>query len=238
MVSQIKLGGIAVDVVLKDIKNIHLSVHPPTGRVRISAPSRMKMDTVRVFAISKLAWIREQQKRLRDQEREAPRELLDRESHYVWGQRCLLEIVVSEEPSGILLMNRRLVLTVRPGTRKRMKEEMLAQWYRDEIKAVVPQLIAKWQQVLDVEVRKFYVQRMRTRWGSCNSRSRTIRLNTELAKKPEDCLDYIVLHEMVHLLEPKHGRRFVELMDQFMPKWQYLRQRLNRLPIGHADWDY
>ena len=238
MLTQLQLGDIAVDVVRKDIKNVHLSVHPPTGRVRISAPTRMSLDTIRVFAISKLHWIREQQMRLRKQVRETQREYLDRESHYVWGRRYLLEVVVSEEPSGVLVKHRRLILTVRPGTKHLARDELLAQWYRDEIKVTVPELIAKWEPILGVEVRQFFVQQMKTKWGSCNTEARTIRLNTELAKKPKDCLEYIVLHEMIHLLEPNHGERFVSLLDRFMPKWQFVRQKLNRLPIRHTEWNY
>ena len=238
MVSQIKLGDISVDVVLKDIKNVHLSVHPPTGRVRISAPSRMKMDTIRVFAISKLAWIRQQQKKLREQERETPREYLDRESHYVWGKRYLLNVTERDVAPALALKHNRMVLTVRAETDEATREAIVAQWYRDQIKAVVPDLIAKWELVLGVAVNRVFVQQMKTKWGSCNSRARTIRLNTELAKKPKDCLEYIVLHEMVHFIEPTHNARFVALMDRFMPKWQFCRQRLNRLPVRHADWDY
>jgi len=238
MVSQIKLGDIAVDVVQKDIKNVHLSVHPPTGRVRISAPSRMKMDTIRVFAISKLAWIRQQQKKLREQEREAPREYLERESHYVWGRRYLLEIAENEGLPFVALKHRRLIVGVRPHASRAARDEILAGWYRELVKAEVPDLIAKWERLLGTRVKQVFVQQMKTKWGSCNPRAHAIRLNTELAKKPKDCLNYIVLHEMVHLLEPGHGRRFIALMDRFMPRWQFLRQRLNRLPVRHADWDY
>jgi hypothetical protein len=238
MVSQIKLGDIAVDVVMKDIKNVHLSVHPPTGRVRISAPTRMKMDTIRVFAISKLAWIRQQQKKLREQEREAPREYLERESHYVWGKRYLLNVTERDVAPALVLEHYRMVLTVRAETDEATREAIFAQWYRDQIKAVVPDLIAKWQLVLGVAVNRVFVQQMKTKWGSCNPRARTIRLNTELAKKPKDCLEYIVLHEMVHFIEPTHNARFVALMDRFMPNWQFCRQRLNRRPVRHADWDY
>lgn len=238
MVSQIKLGDIAVDVVLKDIKHVHLSVHPPTGRVRISAPSRMKLDTIRVFAISKLDWIRQQQRRLRNQVREMPREYLDRESHYAWGARYLLEVVEREQSPSVVLRHRRMIVSVRPRTGRVGKDAVLSRWYREQIKLKAPELIAKWEPLLRVDVQQFFVQQMKTLWGSCNPRARTIRLNSELAKKPVDCLDYIVLHEMVHLLEPTHGERFVALMDQFMPNWQFLRQKLNRLPIRHADWGY
>ena len=138
----------------------------------------------------------------------------------------------------LALEHNRMVLTVRAETDEATREAIFAQWYRDQIKAVVPDLIAKWELVLGVAVNRVFVQQMKTKWGSCNSRARTIRLNTELAKKPKDCLEYIVLHEMVHFIEPTHNARFVALMDRFMPKWQFCRQRLNRLPVRHADWDY
>jgi predicted metal-dependent hydrolase len=238
MVSELKLGEMAVDVVLKDIKNVHLSVHPPGGRVRVSAPERMSLDTIRLFVISKLEWIRQQQKKLREQERETPREYLDRESHYVWGRRYLLDVVQSEEPSGVLLKPDRLVLTVPPGTKRAGKDALLAHWYREEIRARVPQLISKWEPTLGVRVKRVFIQQMKTKWGSCNPRAATIRLNTELALKPAECLEYIVLHEMIHLREPTHNSRFVALMDGFMPHWKVLRQKLNRLPVRHMDWEY
>lgn len=238
MVQQIKLGDVDAEVVLKDIKNVHLSVHPPAGRVRISAPARMSLDTIRVFAISKLPWIRQQQKKLRDQARETVREYLDRESHYVWGRRYLLEVAENEGPPFVVMKHRRMILGVRPRTDRAARDEILAGWYRELVKAEVPDLIAKWELLLGTQVTQVFVQQMKTKWGSCNPRARTIRLNTELAKKPKDCLDYIVLHEMVHLLEAKHGERFIALMDRFMPSWQFLRQKLNRLPIRHEDWGY
>lgn len=238
MVGQLQVGGIAVDVVFKGIKNVHLSVYPPTGRVRISAPSRMNLDTIRVFAISKLAWIKRQQEKLRAQERETPREYLDRESHYVWGKRYLLSVIQCEGAPSVELKHSRMVLAVREGANHATKEAVVAQWYRDQIKALVPQLIAKWEPVLGVGVKRVFVQQMKTRWGSCNPRAHTMRLNTELAKKPKECLEYIVAHEMIHLLEPTHNAHFVALMDQLMPRWQFCRQRLNRLPVRHSDWEY
>lgn len=238
MAMQLQLGDIAVDVVLKDIKNVHLSVHPPTGRVQISAPTRMGLDTIRVFAISKLDWIRQQQKKLREQDRETPREYLDRESHYVWGKRYLLGIVERDQAPTVELKHSRMILKVRAGTGESAKEAIVARWYRDQIKAVLPDLIEKWEEIMNVSVNRVFVRQMKTKWGSCNPRARTIRLNTELAKKPKECLEYIVVHEMAHLCEPTHNARFVALMDQFIPKWQFYRQRLNRLPVRHADWDY
>jgi predicted metal-dependent hydrolase len=238
MAPQIKLGDIAVDVVLKDIKNVHLSVYPPTGSVRISAPRRMSLDTIRVFAISKLDWIKQQQRLLRAQERETPREYVDRESHYVWGKRYLLTVTEHDGPPSLELKHSRMLLRVRPGTDEDKRQALVEAWYRDQLKAAVPPLLARWQPLLKVRVERVFVQRMKTKWGGCNPRARTIRLNTELAKKPVECLAYIVVHELVHLLEPTHGARFVALMDGVMPKWQFHRRVLNRLPVRGETWSY
>lgn len=238
MPTQIDLGGIPVDVVLKDIKNIHLSVHPPTGRVRIAAPLRMNLDTIRVFAISKLAWVKQQQKKLRDQEREAPREYLDRESHYVWGKRYLLKVTDHEGSPNVELKHNKMILCMNLAADEQKKQLAIDEWYRVQLKEAIPGLIAKWERLMHVKVSVFRVRRMKTRWGSCNPRTASILLNLDLAKKPRECLEYLVVHEMVHLLEPTHNTRFVSLMDQFMPKWQFYRAELNRLPVRHEDWAY
>ena len=238
METQIELGDITVDVVLKDIKNIHLSVYPPTGRVRIAAPSRMDIDTIRVYAISKLDWIKRQQKSFQEQERESPREYLDRESHYVWGKRYLLKMIEVNEAPSVELEHNWMILRIRPGSSDEKKQAIMAKWYREQIREAVPPLVAKWEPLIGVKVEQFFVQRMKTRWGSCNHAARNIRLNTELAKKPPRCLEYIVVHEMAHLLEPTHNARFVALMDQFMPNWRYYRDELNRLPVRHEKWVY
>jgi predicted metal-dependent hydrolase len=238
MVTQIKLGDIAVEVVKKDIKNIHLSVYPPAGKVRISAPLRMNLDTIRVFAISKLGWIKQQQKKLREQERETPREYLDHESHYVWGKRYLLKVIESDETPGVELKHSQMQLRVRPGASDEKKQAVVEEWYRAQLKQAVPALIAKWEPLLGVKVGRFFVQKMKTKWGSCRPDSGSIRFNTELAKKPPECLEYIVAHEMIHLVEPTHNHRFTTLMDQFMPNWRLCRAELNRLPVRHEDWAY
>ncbi len=238
MVKAIQLGEMEVDVVQKDIKNVHLSVYPPMGRVRISAPSHMTLDTIRVFAISKLAWIRKQQEKLRAQERETPREFLDRESHYVWGKRYLLKIVEKNDTPLVELKGNRMALQVRPKAGADKRRAVLESWYRELLKTEVPKLIAKWAPRLSVEVDRFHVQRMKTKWGSCNPKNRSIRLNTNLARKPRECLEYLVVHEMAHLLEPTHNSRFVALMDQFMPNWKHRRDQLNQLPIRHEEWLY
>lgn len=238
MQTQVQLGDIAVDVVRKDIKNVHLSVHPPTGRVRIAAPERMSLDTVRVFAISKLSWIRRQQHKLLEQERETPREYLNRESHYIWGRRYLLAVIEEDQPPAVELSHSRIVLRVRHGTTREKKQAILEEWYRKQVRNDAPPLIAKWERLMGVKVRRLFVQRMKTKWGSCNHRAGTIRLNTDLAKKPRECLEYIVVHEMVHLIEPTHNTRFMALMEQFIPKWQFYREALNRLPVRHENWQY
>jgi predicted metal-dependent hydrolase len=236
--SQISLGEIAVDLVLKDIKNVHLSVLPPTGRVRISAPTRMSIDTIRVFAISKLDWIKQQQAKLREQERETPREYVERESHYVWGKRYLLTVSESDEPPSIEVKHGRIVLRVRPRTGEDKRKALVEEWYREQLKEAVPPLLARWQPLLDVRVERFFVQRMKTKWGSCNPGTRSIRLNTDLAKKPRECLEYVVVHEMVHLIERTHNARFVAMMDRAMPRWPFFREQLNRLPVRHEAWAY
>ncbi|MEW4569500.1 SprT family zinc-dependent metalloprotease [Tautonia sp. JC769] len=238
MGTEIRLGDIAVDVELKDIKNVHLSVYPPTGRVRIAAPSRMSLDTIRVFAISKLGWIKRQQAIIRSQERETPREFIDRESHYLWGRRYLLEVVERNAPPAVESDHNRLILGVRPETSEERRGEIVEDWYREQLRAAAVPLVARWEPVLGVRVNRVFVQRMKTKWGGCNPRTRNIRLNTDLAKKPRGCLEYIVVHELVHLIEPTHNARFVAIMDAHMPQWRSLRDQLNRLPVRHEEWGY
>ncbi len=238
MIIQIKLGDIAVDVVQKDIKNIHLSVYPPAGKVRISAPLRMDIDTIRVFAITKLGWIKNQQKKLLEQARETPREYLDRESHYVWGKRYLLKVIEQDAAPEVELKHSAMLLHIRPATTDIRKQEILDAWYREQLKEVISALIVKWEPLMGVKVQKFFVQKMKTKWGSCSPASSSIRLNTDLAKKPPECLEYIVVHELTHLLEPTHNNRFIILMDQFMPKWRFYKEELNKLPVRHEHWIY
>lgn len=238
MTATLELGGISLDVVRKDIKNVHLSVYPPTGRVRIAAPLRMSNDTIRLFAIAKLGWIKQQQRKLREQERESRREYLDRESHYVWGRRYLLRVVEKDAAPGVRIQHGTLLLHIRPRADDKKREAAVAAWYRQLLKAAIPPLIEGWESRLSITVNRFFVQQMKTKWGSCNPAARTIRLNTELAKKPRECLEYIVVHEMVHLLEPTHNPRFVALMDRFMPTWRDTRELLNRLPARHERWNY
>jgi predicted metal-dependent hydrolase len=238
MVTELRLGEIAVEIVLKDIKNVHLGVYPPTGRVRISAPKRMSISTIRIFAISKLGWIKQHQKKLRNQERETPREYLDRESHYVWGTRYLLKVIEDNGGPKVELKHRKMILRVAAKTSDEAKQATVARWYREQIKAAVPSLIAKWGPIVPAKVERVFVQKMKTKWGSCNPGKHTIRLNTDLAKKPRECLEYILVHEMAHILEPTHSTRFVALIDRLMPQWRSRRDELNRLPVCHEKWPY
>lgn len=238
MITHFELGDIRVDVVLKDIKNIHLSVYPPNGRVRIAAPSRMDLDTIRVYALSKLGWIKQQQRKFHSQDRETPREYIERESHYVWGSRYLLHITEFNAPPLVELNHSRLLLRVRPGTDEKKRQAIIEEWYRGQLREAAVVLIAKWEPLMGVKVESFYIQRMKTRWGSCNHHAGNIRLNTELAKKSRACLEYIVVHELTHLLEPSHNARFTTLMNRFLPNWQQLRDELNQAPLGHVTWEY
>jgi predicted metal-dependent hydrolase len=238
MVTSFALGDISVDVVLKEIKNIHLSVYPPTGRVRISAPSGMNIDTLRLYAISRLGWIKKQQRKLRGQERETPREYLNRESHYLWGKRFLLKIIEREAPSFVDLQHSSIVLHIKPEASEERKQVVLDEWYRKELKAAIPGLIALWEKKVGVGVQEFGIKKMKTRWGTCNPEAGRIWVNLELAKKPKECLEYIVVHEMVHLRERHHNERFVSLMDNVMPAWRSIRDDLNRLPVKHEEWRY
>jgi predicted metal-dependent hydrolase len=237
-VTTVNLGDIAVDVVMKDIKNIHLSVYPPFGKVRVSAPLRMNIDTIRIFAISKLGWIKKQQQKLQAQERESPREYLNRESHYLWGKRYLLQILEANTPPRVELKHTKILLQIRPSSIDEKKQVVLYEWYRKQLKKASPPLIEKWSPLLGVEVKGFRVRKMKTRWGSCTPKSGTILLNLELAKKPKECLEYIIVHEMLHLLEPTHNNHFLTLLSQAMPKWQFYRDELNKLPVTHEKWTY
>lgn len=236
---EITINDIKIDIVRKAIRNIHLAVYPPTGRVRIAAPLRMNDETIRLFAISKLGWIKRHQRKFEAQERTTKREYKQRESHYYQGRRYLLNIIETEGKQRIELKNKKLLsLYIRPDTSTAKRHELLTEWYREELKKQIPALIAKWEKVLQVNVTEWQVKQMKTKWGSCNTEKKRIWLNLELAKKPEQCLEYIIVHEMIHLLERLHNDRFIHFMDQYLPTWRQLKTELNRLPVSHADWQY
>jgi predicted metal-dependent hydrolase len=238
MHDMLDFGNLRAEVTRKAVKHVHLSVLPPAGKVRVTAPQSMPLDTIRLFLASKLAWIRTQQRKHQTQDRETPREFLNKESHHVWGKRYLLDILYADAAPRVSLTPRKLVLQVRPGTAPTSCEEVLDAWYRQQVRDALPKLLAKWEPLLKVKARQVFVQRMKTKWGSCTPESGYIRLNTELAKKPPEALEYIVVHELLHLLEPTHNERFVALMDLYLPHWQHLRRQLNQLPLRHEHWTY
>ncbi|WP_186395523.1 M48 family metallopeptidase [Stappia sp. TSB10GB4] len=236
MTETIQLGDITIAMTRKDIKNVHLSVHPPSGRVTLVAPLATRPEVARAYAASKIGWIRDQQAKLLGQARETPRQFVERESHYLWGRRYLLSLVEKDVKPFVRLDHRRITLTVRPGSSPAKREEIMQEWHRSLLHEAVPPLIRKWEAKLGVEVASYFLQRMKTKWGGCNPRQRNIRLNTELVKKPKDLLEYVVLHEMIHLIEPKHNERFLALMTKYYPTWREARAELNELPLAAEVW--
>ncbi|MGB3683115.1 MAG: SprT family zinc-dependent metalloprotease [Rubrobacteraceae bacterium] len=235
----IEVSGIRVEVVRKPIKNLHLSVHPPEGRVRVSAPTRTDDEAVRLAVASKLRWIRRHQKTFAEQPRQSPREMVGGESHYFLGRRYRLRVREHDGPPSIHLKNNsELTMQVRPGADRDKREQILNDWYRKHMKSIIPGLIEKWQPIIGVDVADWGVKKMKTRWGSCNIRDRRVWLNLELAKKPPQCLEYVLVHEMVHLLERHHNDRFQAFMDQFMLQWRMYRDELNQAPLAQEKWKY
>ena len=230
----------AVEVVRKPIKHLHLAVHPPDGRVRVSAPARLDDDAVRLAVVSRLSWVRKQQAAYEAQPRQSARRMLSGECHYVWGRRYRLNVVHhTTGPNRVQpQLNGDLDLHVRPSATARQREATLAGWYRNEIKARVPALIETWEPAVGVPVAEWGVKRMRTKWGTCNVGARRIWINLELAKKPPECLEFVVVHEMVHLLERSHNDRFIALMDDLLPNWRVRRHELNSaFPLAAEDWE-
>ncbi len=232
----LKFGKISIELTRKAVKHAHLSVHPPEGRVSLVAPADTRTEVARAYAISKLAWIRSQQARFAEQAREGPRRFITGETHYVWGRRYLLTVEHQDAKPRIRLDHRHITLTVRPGSPQAMRENVMHEWHKSLLHQVVPRLIAKWEPRLGVRVAAYFVQRMKTKWGSCNPKAGHIRLNTELVKKPKDLLEYVVVHEMLHLIEPAHNERFLVQMSKHYPAWREARAELNELPLSAETW--
>jgi len=236
---QISISNITIDVVRKEIKNIHLAVYPPTGRVRIAAPLNVSDDAIRLFAISKIAWIKRNQRKFSGQERIGSRVYKQRESHYFLGKRYLLNIIEEDAPPKVVLRTKTYIdLYIRPGTPTEKRHEIMTAWYRSELKKLLTPIIDKWERTTKIKVNDWQVKQMKTKWGTCNIEDKRIWINLELIHKPIHCLEYIVLHEMIHLLERHHNERFQHYMDTFLPNWKQIRSELNKLPVSHADWEY
>jgi len=236
MTETIHIGDLSIQVTKKDIKHVHLSVHPPDGRVTLVAPTATRLEVALAYAISRLSWIRQQQRKLKNQARETPRQFIERESHYFWGRRYLMTVLHRDAKPCVTLDHKRITLTVRPGSDARRRSEVIHEWHKSILHEVVPTLIKKWEPKLEVKVADYFLQRMKTKWGSCNYKAGHIRLNTELVKKPKDLLEYVIVHEMVHLLEPTHSERFMAILGEHYPTWREARAELNELPLTAEVW--
>ena len=232
MNEEFELGDITIGLTLKRVKNVHLTVHPPDGRVTLVAPLGTRTEVARAYAISRLHWIRQQQHSFFEQQREQPRQFITRESHHVWGRRYLMTVTEADAKPHVKLDHRRICLFVRSGADQAKKAEVIHEWHKALLHSELPGLISKWERKLDVKVNGCYLQRMKTKWGSCNHRAGNIRLNTELVKKPKDLLEYVVVHEMLHLREPKHSGMFLELLTKHFPGWEEARADLNELALS------
>ncbi len=231
---EVVINNIKIDIVRKKIKNIHLSVLPPIGKVRISAPEHTNPDMLRLFIVSKIGWIKHNQKKFKNQERVPKREYISRENHYYLGKRYLLKVTEGgSKPNVKILGNKRIELQIPPHTTAEKRHRIMDTWYRHQLAAILPELIKKWQNILSVEVKEWYIKKMKTKWGSCNSTEKRIWFNPELIKKPLPCIEYIVLHELLHLIEGKHSTRFVNLLNTHMPNWEKIRDELNSYPLAY-----
>ncbi len=232
----IEISGIAIKVTRKAVKNVHLSVHPPHGHVTLVAPTQTRLDVARAYAISKLGWIRDQQEKLRNQPRVSARQFVGRESHFLWGRRYLMTVIELDEKPNIKTDHRTIKLSVRPGATTEKKAQIMHDWHKGLMHAVVPDILRTWETKLGVSVSAYFLQRMKTKWGSCNPDARAIRLNTELVKKPRDLLEYVIVHELMHLHAPTHSPLFFDLMKRYFPSWPEARRELNDLPLTEEVW--
>jgi predicted metal-dependent hydrolase len=228
--------GINVDIVYKDIKNLHIGVYPPVGRVRVAAPQRLDEEQIRLAVIQRLPWIKRQRQQLQAADRQSPREMVTGESHYVWGVRLRLKVIERPGRAHVEVDGQRLLIYVAEGTDTESRHVLLQDWHRKQLRLAVPSLIAQWEPVIGRQVPRWSVRRMKTKWGSCNRETGHIWFNLELAKKHPLCLEYIVVHEMTHLLERNHGERYTNLMDSFLPDWRARRDQLNAAPLASEEW--
>jgi predicted metal-dependent hydrolase len=236
---RISINGLRIEIVRKDIKNLHLGVYPPNGRVRVATPLRVNDDAVRLAVIGKLGWIKRQRTRFDGQPRQSEREMVSGESHYLLGRRYRLNVIEHNGPSKVVLRRKTTIdLYVRPKTTAVKRDIVLQRWYRQQLAALVPPLMNKWQPIVGMEAAHWSIRKMKTKWGSCNTAAGRIWLNLELVKKPVRCLEYIMVHELVHLLERYHNDKFLTMMNTFLPQWRSRRIELNAAPLAHATWNY
>lgn len=229
------VAGLGVDVIYKDIKNLHISVYPPVGRVRVAAPHRLDEDAIRLAIVQRLPWIKRQREQLQKADRQTERRMVSGETHYVWGERLRLDASRNGRP-GVQVKGVTLWVVASADADAEARMTILDRWYRRQLKAALPPLLTKWQPIVGAEMAKVVVRRMKTKWGTCIPHSRTIWLNPELAKKNPRCLEYIVVHELTHFLERTHNERFVALMDKHLPDWRARRDELNEAPLAAEQW--
>lgn len=236
---ELKIADVQIEIVKKNIKNLHLSVHPPYGRVRIAAPKTMSDEAIRVFAICKLSWIKKQRLKFQNQDRQSEREFISGESHYFLGRRYLLNVIYTSKKQRVeLIKNNQIDLYVRENSTTEQREKVMSEWYRSFLKEQIPVIISKWEKEIGVKVNSWGVKLMKTKWGTCNIEAKRIWLNLELAKKSPRCLEYIIVHEMIHLLERNHNDRFHSYMDMFMPNWKEIKAELNGMVFENSNWTY
>lgn len=234
--ARLTIAGIEVDVIFKNIKNMHISVYPPAGRVHVAAPERMDEENIRLAIIQRLPWIRRQRERLQTADRQTERAMVSGESHYVWGKRYRLDVSRTSGNHCVEVNGRTLSVIAPAGSDTATRFRTLDRWYRRQLKAALPALLAKWTPIIGVQTPKVVVRHMKTKWGTCITDSATIWLNPELAKKDPRCLEYIIVHELTHFHERGHGERFVSLMDGTLPDWRARRDKLNDAPLSHESW--
>jgi len=227
MESRITVAGIEIEVIKKKIKNIHLSVLPPEGRVRITAPLATSDEAIRLFAITKIGWVKRQIEKFKSQPRQTEREYVSGESHYIWGRRYKLEIKHSSSANNVQIKAHKLILTVREASTQQQRENVMTEWYRADIKSKLPELFEKWEVRIGVKANAIGVKNMRTKWGTCNTKDKRVWVNLHLAKKPVECLEYVIVHELVHLLEKNHTSVFIDYMDKYLPDWRVTKDELN-----------
>lgn len=225
------LGSMEVKVDIKDIKNVHLSVYPPNGEVKVSAPIGTNLDTLRVYLSSRISWIKKQQSSFKSQKRVSPREFLTKESHYIRGKRYLMEVKECTTTNSVELDHSVVKLKVAGGGDYTKKAKIYEKWQRQELKNDVNVLILKWENILEVKASRFILRKMKTKWGSCNPDTKTININLVLLEKPKDHLEYVIVHELVHLIERMHNANFIAYMDKFLPNWKQLKSELNQLTL-------
>lgn len=230
---QIEISGIKIEVQKKNIKNLHLVIVPPDGKVRVSAPVHMSDDSIAMFIRTKLGWIRKQQEQFEKQPRQTEREYVSGETLYVFGQQYFLRVEYSYKGNSMILNCNEAVLTVRKESTTKQREAFVNEWYRGLLKEKINIYLPKWEKITGLKCNSWQTKYMITRWGTCNRKTGKIWLNLQLAKKPIECLEYVILHELTHLKIPNHSKDFITFLDQYMPYWRETKQLLNKSKLDY-----